>query len=219
MIKLLLADDHPLMRDALRRHLETQPDLKVIAEASDGEEAVGLTLDLEPDMVIIDIAMPKLNGLEAAAEIKKQCPNVSVLILTVHADCEYVLKALEVRVNGYLTKSILGEEILHAVRLIIAGQFVLSDAAIDQLAKNTLRHSAKPLITLAHEGFSIREIEILRLTARGLSNKEVADELFLSQRTIKSYLVSIFRKLQVSSRTEAVVSCLRSGLLTLDDLG
>jgi len=217
-ITIMLADDHPLLRQALRSVLEKQSDFEIIAEASDGEEAVRLAVELVPNVVIMDIGMPKLNGLEATRQIKAKCPSIAILVLTVHDDSEHILSILEAGAAGYLTKSVFGKEVIHAVYGVVAGGTILSASISKQIIKHALRHITKPLPLDGGEKITGRELEILRLAATGLSNKDIAQKLDLSERTVKGYLAGVFSKLNVSSRTEAVISALRAGFFTLDDL-
>lgn len=217
-ISIMLADDHPLLRQALRSVLDKQADFKIIAEANDGEEAVRLAVELVPNVVIMDIGMPKLNGLEATRQIKAKCPSIAILVLTVYDDSEHILSILEAGAAGYLTKRVFGDEVIHAVRGVAAGETVLSASVSQQIIKYAVRHIAKPLQVDAVEKITGRELEILRLAATGMSNKDIAQKLGLSERTVKGYLAEIFSKLNVGSRTEAVITALRSGMLTLDDL-
>jgi DNA-binding NarL/FixJ family response regulator len=214
----MLADDHPLLRQALRDVLEKQPDFEVIAEASDGEEAVKLATKLLPDVVIMDISMPVLNGLEATKQIKENCPLTAVLVLTVHSDSEHILSILRAGAGGYLTKSVYGDEVIHAVRSLVSGETVLSPAVSRQIFKYAFQHSAKPKNLGMGNTLSARELEVLNLAARGISNQDIADRLGLSLRTVKGYLADLFLKLNVASRTEAVIIGLRKGILTLKDL-
>jgi two-component system, NarL family, response regulator LiaR len=216
---IMIADDHPLVRQALRGLLESQSDFKVVGEASDGEEAVDLAARLEPDVVIMDITMPKMNGLIATRKIKQQRPDTRVLVLTVHSDNEHIMGILEAGAAGYLTKSVFGKEVLSAVRSVMAGDSVLSNAVLHQLIKTVFQQQPdKTVDSSVGEILTSRELEILKLAARGLSNKDIAQKLNLSLQTVKGYSVSIFSKLRVGSRTEAVIFGLRSGLLTLKDL-
>jgi len=217
-ITIMLADDHPLLRQALRSVLDKQADFKIIAEANDGEEAVRLAVELVPNVVIMDIGMPKLNGLEATRQIKAKCPSIAILVLTVYDDSEHILSILEAGAAGYLTKRVFGDEVIHAVRGVAAGETVLSASVSQQIIKYAVRHIAKPLQVDAVEKITGRELEILRLAATGMSNKDIAQKLDLSERTVKGYLAEIFSKLNVGSRTEAVITALRSGVLTLDDI-
>ncbi len=216
--RIILADDHPLLRQALRDVLEKQPDFEVIAEAGDGEEAVQLATELMPDVVIMDISMPKLNGLEATKLIKAKGLSISVLVLTVHSDSEHILGIIRAGAGGYLTKSVYGDEVIHAVRALVSGETVLSSSVSQQIFKYALKHAPAPLRLGIGNKLSARELEVLSLAAQGISNKDIALRLGLSLRTIKGYLVDIFLKLNVSSRTEAVIVGLRSGIITVNDL-
>ena len=216
--RIMLADDHPLLRQALRDVLEKQSDFEVIAEAGDGEEAVKLATKLVPDVVIMDISMPKLNGLEATRQIKENCSTVAVLVLTVHSDNEHILSILKAGAGGYLTKSVYDDEVVNAVRALISGETVLSPTVSQQIFKYAFQHITKPKSLDIGDKLSARELEILRLVAQGISNKDIAIRLGLSLRTVKGYLSDIFLKLSVGSRTEAAIVGLRKGILTLDDL-
>lgn len=213
-----MADDHPLLRQALRDALEKQSDFEVIAEASDGEEAVRLATEMFPDVVIMDISMPILNGLEATKQIKESNPSIAVLVLTVHSDSEHILSILRAGAGGYLTKSVYGDEVTHAVRAIVSGETVLSPAVSQQIFKYAFQHSTKPKNLGTGNSLSSRELEVLHLASKGISNKDIAKRLGLSLRTVKGYLADLFLKLNVASRTEAVIIGLRKGILTLKDL-
>lgn len=215
---VILVDDHPVVRSALKHELEKEADFKVIAEASDGEEAVKLVTELKPDLVIMDIGLPKLNGIEATRQIKTICFDTIVLVLTIYDDIEHVLGVLESGADGYLTKNVLVEDIIKSMRSAVAGEVVLSPQVFKQVLKYSLRHITKPLILDTGVKLTIRELEVIRLVARGMSNKQIAEELNLGTRTVKSHLMDIFHKLNVFSRTEAVIIALRIGLLKIDDL-
>ena len=212
----MLVDDHPLVRKALRDVLEKQADFEIVAEAGDGEEAVKIATELVPDVVLMDITMPKLNGIEATRQIKAKCSNIAVLVLTVHDDSEHILGILEAGAAGYLTKRVFGEEVIHAIHSVVAGETVLSAEIFQQILKHAMRYATKPITIAVGEKLTVREIEILNWAAKGKSNKDIAAELNLSQATIKSYLSDIFTKLEVASRTEAVIIGLRAGILTLE---
>jgi len=217
-IRIILADDHPLLRQALRDVLEKQPDFEVIAEASDGEEAVKLAAELAPNVVIMDISMPKLNGLQATEQIKADYPAIAVLVLTVHSDSEHILSILQAGASGYLTKSVYGDDVINAVRALACGETVLCPSVSEQIYKYAFQHIAKSKGLEEGEKLSARELEVLCLAARGTSNKDIALKLGLSLRTVKGHLANLFLKLNVASRTEAVIVGLRRGILTLDDL-
>ncbi len=214
---IMLADDHPLLRKALRDELENQPDFVVVAEAANGEEAVKIATEIVPDVAIMDISMPKVNGIEATKQIKAKCPAVAVLVLTVHDETEHILSILQTGAAGYLIKTAFGEEVVQAVRAVIAGETVLSPQIFQRIIKSALRHVSKPVSLDAGEKITAREQEILQLASSGMSNKEISQRLDLSEYTVKSYLVEIFSKLNVSSRTEAVMVALKAGLISLND--
>lgn len=219
---ILLADDHPLMRQALRDILEKEPDLEVVGEAGDGAEAVEMTTRVNPDVVIMDISMPVMNGVEATAQIKAASPLTCVLILTVHTDINTIFSILQAGASGYLVKSIFGPEVIRTIRTLMDGDLVLAPSVSQELLKYALRHveeDAKPAPPPPREKISPKGMEILSLAARGLSNKEIGSRLGISEATVKGHFVEIFGALNVHSRTEAVFISLKSGLLSLDDLG
>ncbi len=218
-IKIMLVDDHPLFRQALRNILEKQADFEIVAEAANGEEAVSLAMELVPNVVVMDISMPVLNGLEATRQIKAKNSDIIVLVLTVHDDSEHIIGILESGAAGYLTKSAVEEEVVSAIRSVVAGETVLSAQVFQQILKQIIKYPIKPIPLDTIDKLSKREMEILKLAARGMSNRDISLVLDLSLRTIKGYLAEIFPKLGVGSRTEAVITGLRSGIITLDDLG
>jgi DNA-binding NarL/FixJ family response regulator len=217
-IRVVLADDHPVVRKALRSEINNEADLQVIAESSDGETAVKLVKELAPDVVIMDIGMPGMNGIEATQQIKAANPDVIVLVLSVYDDVEHVLGILKSGADGYLTKDILVEDIVQSIRSVCAGETVLSPQIFRQVLKYALRHSTKPIHIENGVKLTPRELEILRLVARGMGNKEIAQELDLGIRTVKGHLVDLFGKLKICSRTEAVIAGLRAGFLKYEDL-
>ncbi|MFC2013909.1 response regulator [Chloroflexota bacterium] len=216
---ILIADDHPLFRRSVRAVLENESDFEIVGEASDGVEAVKLADEMQPDVVLMDITMPELDGLEATRQIKAKHPEIAVLVLTIHSDEQHAIEILEAGAAGYLTKSVFGEEIVHSIRGVISGEMVLSPAIGKRLLELAARYPLKPALLPAGEKLSIRELQIMKLAAHGMSNKEIASELGLTLRTVKRLLDNIFSLLHVSSRTEAVIAGLRMGLLSMDDLG
>ena len=215
-IKILIADDHAFVRESTRHILEQESDLEVIGEAGDGEETVRLATTFKPDVAIIDIAMPKLDGIEATKQIKTLCPSISVLILSAYDDDQFVFSLLEAGAAGYLLKSVRGQEIVDAVRAVYSGESVLHPAVARKVLNRFARPSAEVEAKKSSELLSEREMEVLKLVTKGLSNKDIADKLCLSVRTVQGHLANIFNKLQVSSRTEAVVHALKQGWVTLD---
>jgi DNA-binding NarL/FixJ family response regulator len=218
LVKILLVDDHPLLRFALKEILEKQPEFKVIAEASDGAEAVSLATRLLPDVVIMDINMPTIDGIEATRQIRAKCPNIAILVLTVYDDSEHVMNILEAGAMGYLTKQAFAKEIIHAIRAALTGDTVLSPSVSKEVIKYALRYTNKPTCINSTDRLSIKEVEVMSLAAKGFSNKDIAIELSISQRMVKNYFTQIFLKLGVTSRTEAAILCVRKGILSLDDI-
>ena len=215
VIRVLLADDHALVREGTRRLLETEHDVVVVAEAASGEEAVEATQRLHPDIAIMDIAMPGMGGIEATRAIKVFCPETAVLVLSAYDDEPYLMKLLEVGAAGFLLKSVHGRELISAIRAVSRGESVLQPSIAEKIM---LRMSSQTEAQQSTTDFlSEREFEVLRLAARGLPNKEIARRLGLSIRTVHSHLANIFMKMQVGSRTEAVLLALRQGMISLQD--
>lgn len=217
--RILIADDHPLIREALGRVFSSQKDMEVVGEAADGGEAVELATKLKPDVLVMDIMMPKIDGLEASRRIKQLAPKVAILILTAYDDDSYVLGLLEAGAAGYLMKSARGQDIVDAVRSIRSGESVLHPKIIEKLLRRAVTGSVgsvkveqKRLV----EPLTPREKEILGLVASGMSNKEIADKLCLSLRTVKAHLSNIFNKMEVASRSEALVTALKLGIISLE---
>ena len=217
-IKILIADDHAVVREGTRQILEREPDLKVVAEAGDGEEAVRLASSSKPDVAIIDIAMPKVDGIEATRQIKALYPTIAVLILSAYDDDQFVFSLLEAGAAGYLLKSVRSRELIDAVRAVYAGESVLHPSIARKVLNRFVPAPGKPRRQEPSDVLSKRETEVLRLATQGLSNQEIANELCLSLRTVQAHLGHIFNKLQVSSRTEAVVRALKEGWVTLEDI-
>lgn len=216
-IRVLVADDHSVVREGTRRILEQEPDIEVVGEAADGQEAVSLAAALRPDVAIIDISMPVLDGIEATRRIKAGVPEVAILILTAYDDDEFVFSLLEAGVAGYLLKSVRHQELVAAVRAVHGGESVLHPLVTRKVI-NRFAPSRKGETTVPPEAVSERELEILLLAAGGMSNKDIAERLCISTRTVQAHLGHIFNKLRVSSRTEAVVRALREGWVTLEEV-
>lgn len=216
-IRIVLADDHVLMRQGTRELLEREEDLEIVGEAGDGEQAVELVTELHPDVALIDIAMPKLNGIEATRRIKARYPSVAVLILTAYDNDQYVFALLEAGAAGYLLKDVRARDLVEAIRAVNAGEAVLHPVIARKVVNCFARRPGEPTKEIALERLTEREMQVLRLAAKGMSNKEIAKELVLSVRTVQGHLHNIFGKMRVGSRAEAVVQALRKGWLTLED--
>ena len=216
-IRVLLAEDHVVVREGTRALVQHEPDMEVVGEASDGEEAVELTGKLRPDVVIMDIAMPKLNGIEATRQIKELYPATAVLILTAYDDDQYVFALLEAGAAGYLLKNVRGRELIDAIRAVYAGESVLHPAITRKVLESFIP-AGKPAERRMAEPLSEREMEVLKLAGRGMSNRDIAEELSLSVRTVQAHLGNIFNKLGVGSRTEAVLYAIKKGWVALKDI-
>lgn len=214
-IRVLLADDHVMLREGVRRHLEKEPALDVIGEAGDGEEMVSLAKKLKPDVIVADVAMPKVSGIEATKRVKEINPSVAVLILTAYDFDQYVFGLLEAGAAGYLLKDICLQELVNSIFAVTRGDAVLHPSVARKVMER-FRGPGKNQELRSYEVLSDREMDVLSLAARGKSNKEIADELNLSIRTIESHIGHIFGKLGVGSRTEAVISALKRGWVALE---
>ncbi len=217
-VRILLAEDHVVVRDGIRELLTREPNMEVVGEAGDGATAVELAMKLEPDVVIMDVAMPVMNGIEAAKRIKQALPNSAILVLTAHDYDEFVFALLEAGAAGYLLKSVSGEELVNAVRSVYLGEQVLHPVVLRKLMGRVSGGTAVERGSLPAEPLSDRELEVLRSASRGKSNKEIAKELHISDRTVQAHLRTIFNKLAVGSRSEAVMYGLKRGWLALEEL-
>ncbi len=214
-IKFLIADDHPTFREGLARILQDEDDLECIGKAADGLEAVRMAKELQPDVVLVDIAMPNLDGIAAAKQIRAGCPDSAVIVISAFDYDSYILAALQAGAAGYMLKTTPLGELISAIRLVNRGESVLDVKATGKLVRH-LRvgsNETKP----GFEPLQSREGEVLNLAAKGMSNKEIARTLAISERTVQTHLLNIFRKLGVNSRTQAVLYALRKGWITLDD--
>ena len=217
-IRVIIADDHVLFREGTRNLIEQEPDMEVVGEAGDGEEAVSLVTQLKPDVALIDIAMPNVNGIEATRQIKARCPTTASLILTAYDDDQYVFALLEAGAAGYLLKNVSGKELANAIRAVYDGEAVLHPTIARKVFSRVAGSKQKLEPEKQPSDLSEREMEILRLAARGMSNQDIAGHLYLSRRTVQSHLANIFRKMDVGSRTEATIQAFGRGWLTLDDI-
>lgn len=215
-IRVLVADDHPIVRDALGHLCEAEEDLECIAKVDDGEQAVRLTKDLVPDVAIIDVAMPKMNGIEAAKQIKEDSPTTAVLIVSAHKYDYYILACLRAGVDGYMLKDAPPAHIANAIRMVHAGEGVFDLETTGKLIHDLA--ASKDEGSLGSSELRTRELEVLKLVAKGMGNKEIADKLCISENTVGSHFAHIFRKLGVQSRTEAILYALKQGWFNIDDL-
>ena len=218
-IKVMLVEDHVLLREGTRELLDREQDIQIVAEAGDGEEAIWLASARHLDVIVMDIAMPKLNGLEATRRIKAANSQVAVLVLTAYDDDEYVFAFLEAGAAGYLLKDVSTNDLIKAIRAVYAGESVLHPA----VTRKVIDYFRRPAKRRADEQKGLqehpteRELQVLKLAARGMTNREIANDLSISARTVQVHLSNVFGKLGVGSRTEAVLCAVREGWISLKD--
>lgn len=206
-IKILMADDHPVVRAGIRGMLETQPDFEVVAEAENGREAIDQIEKIKPDVVLMDLRMPEMDGVEAIGKIKEKYPSINILVLTTYDTDADIVRAVEAGATGYLLKDAPREELFRAVRGTAKGETVLAPVVAARLMGKVRDHGEQAL--------SAREIDVLMLVARGASNQDVAEKLHISTATVKSHLIQIYQKLGVSDRTAAVTTAIEHGIIRL----
>jgi NarL family two-component system response regulator LiaR len=216
VIRVLIVDDHAVVREGLRALIETQPDMTLVGEAANGIEAVGKTHDLQPDVILMDLVMPRKDGIEATEEIQQAQPDVRVLVLTSFAEDDKVFPAIKAGAMGYLLKDTSPQELLAGIRDVYQGEPSMHPT----IARKLMREIKKPSeLPPTPEPLSEREAEVLALVARGLSNQEIADRLFISEKTVRTHVSNILGKLHLANRTQAALYALREGIADLDDTG
>jgi DNA-binding NarL/FixJ family response regulator len=211
-IKVLLVDDHAIMRDGIRALLSLHNDIDIVGEASDGHEAIEKTMELSPDLIIMDIAMPEMDGLEATRRIKKQNPRVKILILTQYDNKEYILSAVRAGAAGYIPKRALGSELITAIRAIHRGDSFLYPSVATALIEEYQQVGTED----PYDQLTPREREVIKLLAEGQSSREIAEKLFISQKTVLGHRSRIMEKLGLHNRAELFKYAARKGLMTLD---
>jgi len=212
-IRVLLAEDHILVREGVRALLEAQPDMEVVAEASDGSEAVRKALDLLPDVVLMDITMPGTNGLEATRLIRKAAPGVRILALTMHGTDDYFFRLLDAGASGYVLKESASSDLLSAIRAVHRGGVFLSPSVAKRLVDDHLRRASEGDQRPGYDSLTDRERQILKLIGEGCTNQEIAQKLCLSVNTVQTHRTHIMDKLNLHNRTELLRFAVRAGLL------
>ncbi len=217
-ISVFIADDHPLFREGLRRVLSFEDDIILIGEAADGEEAVTQILALRPDVIVLDITMPNLNGIQATRAILSHWPEAKIIILTFHSDEEYVFQVLQAGAKAYLVKDSDPASLAETIRVVCSGGSVYPPAVLAKFCAQ-ISQSKKEVAVIAEkqpgDDLTPRELEILQCLADGLSNREIAVQLKISEKTVKNHLSNLFRKIDVCDRTQAVLFGLKNKLITL----
>jgi DNA-binding NarL/FixJ family response regulator len=213
-LRILLGDDHTLVRQGIRKILETRADWSVVAEAGDGRDAVRKALQLEPEVAILDIGMPLLNGIEATRQITRKSPGVHVLIVSMHSDEAYITQALQAGATGYLLKDSADSDLIRAVDDVAAGRSFLSPAVARVMVDDYVRHLASKGIVDRYDSLSEREREIFQLVAEGHSNKEIAEILSISPATVETHRAHILQKLDLHNTAEVVLYAVRRGVIS-----
>jgi len=212
-IRILIADDHSVVREGLRALIDTEAGMELVGEAADGVEAVSLARELQPDVILLDLIMPRMTGIEAIGEIRDEDPDARVLILTSFAEDEKVYAAIKAGALGYLLKDASPRELLQAIRDVYRRQLSIHPSIAHKLMRELQRSSDLPL---TEDPLTTREVEVLRLIAQGLANQEIADRLVISERTVRTHVSNILGKLHLANRTQAALYALREGLASLD---
>ncbi len=224
-ISVLIVDDHPVFRQGLRDILESENDIQVIGEAGNGEEALRLALDLAPDVIVMDLNIPVMNGLQVTRRLQQEYISSNILMLTAYDDAEQVFHAIRAGASGYFPKDVLPQKLIEAVRHLHQGRYVIGDTVMDEaqlatwLLKATERFGGEEATRSAElpVSLSAREMEILQCITRGMSNKAIAYRLGISHQTVKNHMTTILHKLGVADRTQAAVYALRRGWVSLQD--
>lgn len=212
-LRILLADDHTIVRHGLRKILQDQPDWTVVAEAADGREAVRQVLETKPDVAVIDIGMPQLNGIEATRQIARRAPEVRVLILSMHADEAYVIQVLQAGAKGYLLKDSADKDVVRAIAAVAQGKSFFSPAVAKVMLDDYVRRLAEKGVTDRYATLSEREREVFQLIAEGRTNKDIADLLCISASTVETHRARVMEKLGLHSAAELVLYAVRRGVI------
>jgi DNA-binding NarL/FixJ family response regulator len=215
-IRVVLADDHAVVRKGIREFLEAEGDIRVVAEASDGNQAIALEAEHQPDVAVLDIQMPGASGVEATRRIKAEYPEVRVLVLSAYDDDPYVFALLQAGASGYVLKTADSAELVHAVRTVYRGESALDPRVAQKIVRQLVTGHPAGAQPGGIEGLTDREVDVLRLVAKGLTNKAIGQALGISDRTVQGHLANIYGKLSVNSRTEAVTEALKQGWITID---
>lgn len=211
-VNIMITDDHSMIREGLKQLLELEGEFKVIAEASDGVECMNVLETLTPDVLLLDINMPNMNGIEVLQKMKEKKLKVKVLILTVHNEIEYLLKAVDIGVNGYLLKDSESAELKKAILAVINDENYIQPSLIPLLNSKMIDRDND---SVKIESLTKRELEVLKNISYGMSNKEIAEKLDISERTVKNHISNIFKKIEVTDRTQAAVFSIRNNLITI----
>ena len=211
-IKIMITDDHSMIREGLKNLLELEGDIEVIAEAEDGEDCLNKLLTVKPDVLLLDINMPKLNGLEVLKKLKERKSKVKVLVLTVHNETEYLMKAVEIGINGYVLKDSESSELKKAIYAIYDGENYIQPSLIPSLNSKMIEKNEDEIKI---DSLTKRELQVLKELAVGKFNRDIAKEMEISERTVKNHISSIFKKLEVTDRTQAAAFAIKNDLIKI----
>lgn len=211
-VNVMITDDHSMIREGLKQLLELEGDFKVVAEAADGVECISKLEEVTPDVLLLDINMPNMNGLEVLQKMKEKRIKVKVLVLTIHSEVEYLLKAVDIGVNGYLLKDSESAELKKAINAVVNGDNYIQPSLIPVLNAKMIDRDKD---TVKIESLTKRELEVLKNLSYGMYNKEIAEKLDISERTVKNHISNIFKKIEVTDRTQAAVFAIRNNLITI----
>ena len=211
-VNVMITDDHSMIREGLKQLLELEGDFKVVAEAADGVECINKLEEVTPDVLLLDINMPNMNGLEVLQKIKEKRIKVKVLVLSIHSEVEYLLKAVDIGVNGYLLKDSESAELKKAINAVVNGENYIQPSLIPVLNAMMIDRDKD---TVKIESLTKRELEVLKNLSYGMYNKEIAEKLDISERTVKNHISNIFKKIEVTDRTQAAVFAIRNNLITI----
>ncbi|MBM7855614.1 two-component system NarL family response regulator [Desulfohalotomaculum tongense] len=214
-IKVIIADDHALLREGLVKILSIEPNITVVGEAEDGNQAIELTRSKDVDIVLMDINMPNLNGIEATKIIKSEKPHVGVIALTIHDQEDYLFEMIRSGVSGYVLKDVSPDELIKTIRDVAAGQSFIPPSLITKVFQEFNRMTAQNEQPHRRYGLTGRELDVLTEIARGLSNKAIAKKLYISEKTVKNHLTNIFQKLGVSDRTQAALLAIKKNIVDI----
>jgi DNA-binding NarL/FixJ family response regulator len=212
VIKIVIVDDHPVVREGIGAMLKREPDFKIVGEASNGQEAIEKERELSPDVMLMDLRMPEVDGVEAITRIKAEKPEIKFIILTTYSDDEYIFRGIAAGARAYLLKDAPRDELFKAIRAVSRGESLIQPVVASRLLDRLQELSKK---SPSVDTLSEREVEVLNLMAKGVSNKDIADQLSITQSTVKTHITSIFQKLDVTTRTEAVTTALKRGIIQL----
>ena len=214
-IKVVIADDHALLREGLAKILSLESNFLIVGEANCGDEAIALTRTLKPDVVLMDINMPGLNGIEATKIIKEEMPQVEIIALTIHEDEEYIFELVRAGVSGYILKDIQPEQLIKAIKDVAEGKTAIQPNITAKLLGEFNRLSDRKTNMFSCDQLTARELEVIKLIAQGMPNKEIASTLYISEKTVKNHITNIFRKLNVEDRTQAALFAVKNKIVEL----